>query len=83
MDVSENSGFSPQIIHFNRVFPYKPSILGYPYFWKHPYPAMHLRILTEIEATLGVDAFDQAIRSKVRQEKVWKYCRMGGLVRQT
>ena len=28
----------PQIIHFNRVFHYKPSILGYPYFWKHPYP---------------------------------------------
>ena len=25
-----------QIIHFNRVFDYKPSILGYPYFWKHP-----------------------------------------------
>ena len=25
----------PQIIHFNRVFHYKPSILGYPYFWKH------------------------------------------------
>ena len=23
----------PQIIHFNRVFQYKPSILGYPYFW--------------------------------------------------
>ena len=27
-DVSENGGFSPQIIHFNRVFQYKPSI-----FW--------------------------------------------------
>ena len=27
----------PQIIHFNRVFYDKPSILGYPYFWKHPY----------------------------------------------
>ena len=27
----------PQIINFNRVFHYKPSILGYPYFWKHPY----------------------------------------------
>ena len=27
----------PQIIHFNRVFHYKPSILGYPYFWKHSY----------------------------------------------
>ena len=25
----------PQIIHFNRVFHYKPSFLGYPYFWKH------------------------------------------------
>ena len=37
MGVSENSGFSTQIIHFNRVFHYKPSMLGYPYFWKHPY----------------------------------------------
>ena len=35
VDVSENSGLSPQIIHFNRGFHYKPSILGYPYFWKH------------------------------------------------
>ena len=26
----------PQIIQFNRVFHYKPSILGYLYFWKHP-----------------------------------------------
>ena len=34
---SENSGFSTQIIQFNRVFHYKPSILQYPYFWKHPY----------------------------------------------
>ena len=37
MGVSENSGFSPQIIHSNRVFHYEPSILGYHYFWKHPY----------------------------------------------
>ena len=27
---------NPPIIHFNWVFHYKPSILGYPYFWKHP-----------------------------------------------
>ena len=27
----------PQIIQFNRDFHYKSSILGYPYFWKHPY----------------------------------------------
>ena len=36
LDVSKNRGISPQIIHFNRVFHSKPSILGYPYFWKHP-----------------------------------------------
>ena len=36
MGVSKNTG-NPQIIHFNRVFHYKPSILGYHYFWKHPY----------------------------------------------
>ena len=40
--VSENSGFSPQIIHYNRVLHYKPSILGYPYFWKHPYSFIFL-----------------------------------------
>ena len=36
--VSQNNGtpWYPQIIHFNRVFHYKPSILGYHYFWKHP-----------------------------------------------
>ena len=33
MGVSKNSGFSPQTIHLNRVFHYKPSILGeHPYF---------------------------------------------------
>ena len=36
MDVSKNSG-TPQIIHFNRVFHYKPSILGYHYCWKPLY----------------------------------------------
>ena len=36
MGVSKNRGKTPQIIHFNRVFHYKPSILGYHYFWKHP-----------------------------------------------
>ena len=28
--------FYPKSSHFNRVFHYKPFILGYPYFWKHP-----------------------------------------------
>ena len=30
-------------MNFNRVFHYKPSILGYPYFWKHPYLRFPLR----------------------------------------
>ena len=33
-------GFPPKSSQFNRVFRvfhYKPSIFGYPYFWKHPY----------------------------------------------
>ena len=35
MGVSKNNG-TPKIFHFTRVVHYKPSILGYPYFWKHP-----------------------------------------------
>ena len=26
----------PQTIHFNGIFQYKPSVLGYPHLWKHP-----------------------------------------------
>ena len=37
MGVSLNGGVFPPNLHFNRDFHYKPSILGYPYFWKHPY----------------------------------------------
>ena len=33
MGVSKNRGYHPQIIHFTRVFHYKPSILGYTYFF--------------------------------------------------
>ena len=37
LDVAgKTNGDFPQIIHFYRVFHYKPSILGYPYVWKHP-----------------------------------------------
>ena len=27
----------PQIIHVNGIFPYEPTIWGYPHFWKPPY----------------------------------------------
>ena len=36
----------PQIIHFNRVFHYKPSILWYPHFWKHPH--LHVIVIAVI-----------------------------------
>ena len=35
LGVSKNRGI-PKSSNSNRVFHYKPSILGYPYFWKHP-----------------------------------------------
>ena len=35
LDVSENSG-TPKSSILIGVFHYKPSIFGYPYFWKHP-----------------------------------------------
>ena len=38
--VSKNRGY-PQIIDFNRVFHFKPSILGYSYFRKHPFLTSH------------------------------------------
>ncbi len=37
MGVSQNRGTPKSSILINRGFQYKPSILGYPYFWKHPY----------------------------------------------
>ena len=43
LGVSENYGY-PQIIHFNRVFHYKPSILGYPCFRKHPFEPIKKRV---------------------------------------
>ncbi len=36
LGVSKNKG-TPISMNFNRVFHYTPSILGYPYFWKHPF----------------------------------------------
>ena len=35
MGVSKNGG-TPRSSHLDRDFHYKPSILGYHYFWKHP-----------------------------------------------
>ena len=32
----------PQLIHVNRIFPYKSTILGYPHLWKPPYKLTNL-----------------------------------------
>ena len=37
----------PRIIHFSRVFHYKPSTVGYPHFWKlrkHPYTSLPISL---------------------------------------
>ena len=53
----------PQIINLNRVFLYKPSILGYPYFWKHPYThSCFLSSLTSSLLTLILDWLVDHIR---------------------
>ncbi len=36
LHVSKNNGKPSNHPFVHRVFHYKPSILGYPYFWKHP-----------------------------------------------
>ena len=38
-------GLPPVIIHFNGIFPCKPSILGYPHWWKPPYHSHFCRKL--------------------------------------
>ena len=57
------------MIHFYRVFHYKPSILGYPYFWKHPCRNHHHLIL---------DPFDIMLRNIVAESRHHLNYRMGG-----
>ena len=37
----------PEIIHFNRIFRYKPTILGIPHLWKPPYTYVYAQHLQE------------------------------------
>ena len=52
--VSSNGGFSPQIIHFNRGFHYKSSILGYHYFRKPTHSECYLQLNLELLVDVGV-----------------------------
>ena len=53
MGVSKNSG-TPKSSFLYRVFHYKPSILGYPYFWKHPFMTWSLTSSVSLHPPLGV-----------------------------
>ena len=66
----------PQIIHFNRVFQYKPSILGYPYFSKHPYEGDFFN--TPVSAVsngrwFGPEHFHQQARHNKFEETRWNF----------
>ncbi len=56
MGISKNRG-TPKSSIFNRVFHYKPSILGYPYFWKHPYS------LISPKTDKGFSRFSQPVKT--------------------
>ena len=51
IDVSENRGY-PQIIHFERVFHYKPSIFGYSTLGKSGEATFFLHLLSHVATPL-------------------------------
>ena len=66
-----------QIIHFNRVFHHKPSIFGYPYFWKHPYNTCHHAFHTFPESStrqLFCVFFSPPPDSSARNRRCWLKC---------
>ena len=53
----KNSGFSPQIIHFNFVFHYKPIHFGVPLFLETP--TLRQRTFFKVQVTLGISTSSQ------------------------
>ena len=51
----------PQIIHFNRDFHYKASILGSPHFWKHPNDGWKMSFLLGLSIFRGYVKFPGCI----------------------
>ena len=66
-------GKNPQIIHFNRVFDYKPSILrAHPYFWKHPYLTIHIYPISRRTSMVSAKSKHSARRlPKVNSNHTW------------
>ena len=66
----------PQIIHFNRVFHYKPSILGYNYFRKPPNKSIGLFLLKEKKQDVFKFCvclfFSVGKGEKIQYKKMWR-----------
>ena len=75
MGVSLNGG-TPKSSMFNRIFHYKPSILGYPYFWKHLFGKYSIiRVTHTCQVVFFGDVFHQQVvwrptkHTKVKRRK--------------
>ena len=65
---------------FNWLFPYKPSILGYLYFWKHPYP-LGIKKKPQLQMLIGgpyIMANGKATISQQSEFCVWRRKRRRG-----
>ena len=76
---TKNRGVKPpQIIHFNRVFHCKPSMLGYHYFWKHPYNEVfslsNCEMCTNGEGKTSHKTCGLLVCFEPWQHFVWKSC---------
>ena len=70
LGVSENNG-TPKSSHFNRIFHYKPSILGYPYFWKHPFRETIGCNPSQIKGTYGLHLQGAYLEIPSQLERSW------------
>ena len=66
---TQKYGKTPKSSYFNRVFHYKPSILGYPYIWKHPHVVIQ-------KSPVGLFPFKKKSPSKTR---FWKPLEFSGI----
>ena len=59
-------------MNFNRDFHYKPSILGYPYFWKHPYVGMGNPTQDAGSSPRGHDMFQGSRTKDLPRGEYWQ-----------
>ena len=58
----------PQIIHFSRIFPNKPTIFGYPHLWKPPYRIQSISCLSSGFSALLIWLSESLSRNRVYPE---------------